>query len=245
MTGLLTWPNVMSEPEQLLTEKRSGTLIATLHRPEVANALNVSLTRELTEVLNRAAESNVALVVLKGTGSNFCGGFDLGSSAKDGPSSVTGHSREALTALEDLLQSVYEAPFMTAAFVQGGAIGSGADLVVACDYAVATADAHMSFPGFRAGVSLGTRRLVELVGRRRADEMVVLGRSVRGEALHESGLVSMMAEEAEWPEVLARLAESAAGDALRCRVRFNEIAKSVSRERSANDLRSSIGKAVG
>ncbi|MGL3150367.1 enoyl-CoA hydratase/isomerase family protein [Microbacterium sp. A82] len=112
----------------VLTELVDEVLLITLNRPEALNALSVSLSRELTRALHRAAHDDVRAVVITGAGKGFCAGADLreqrtGDVATEGLQ-VTYHPLVlALVALEKPVIAAVNGPVVGA----GLAIALGAD----------------------------------------------------------------------------------------------------------------------
>ncbi|MGD2065307.1 MAG: enoyl-CoA hydratase-related protein, partial [Dehalococcoidia bacterium] len=60
----------------ILVEKRGEVLVITLNRPEIGNAFNSELIKELTEVFG-SIEDEVRAIVITGAGKVFCAGADL------------------------------------------------------------------------------------------------------------------------------------------------------------------------
>lgn len=157
----------MTEPI-LVCKSHDGLTVLTLNRPDRSNALDDALVEQLTAAVTQCYGNDTRMLVVNGAGRNFCSGFDRDASA--------GCSSPALrsTRVETLLQLLWDAPFATLACVQGKAIGAGADLVAACDFRLGAPGSSYSFPGFKIfGVSLGNRRLAELVGPKKAFELVL------------------------------------------------------------------------
>ena len=149
----------------VLEVSRSGTRTAlTLNRPDKANALAAPLVTALQAAIDVAIADGTTVFTITGSGSNFCGGFDL--SALDVETDETLIPR--LLDLERMLQSIYYAPFATIALVHGGAYGAGFDLATACDYRLAAPGTRFRMPGWRMGLALGTRRTAQRVGAERA-----------------------------------------------------------------------------
>jgi len=145
------------------------------NRPERANALNQEATLKLIEAVAECYMDGTKLLILSGTGKHFCSGFDrtLSQRSSSAELAVLG------VQIEVLLQLIWSAPFVTVAVVHGSAVGAGADIVVACDYRLATPDTVLLFPGFRMlGVSLGNRRLAQAVGSGRAIEVICRSRRI-------------------------------------------------------------------
>lgn len=160
-------------PEATLrVQRRGGTTHLLLDRPDRSNALDAALTSELCDAISKSYLDGTRLVVLRGAGKNFCSGFDRPAAKED----IAAAAATRAVHVESVLQLLWGAPFVTAACVQGKAIGAGADLVAACDRRIGAPGSSYSFPGFRLfGVSLGNRRLAEIVGPKRAFDLVLRG----------------------------------------------------------------------
>lgn len=177
-----------------------GSVRLELNRPQRANALNPTLVESLTRQVANAYHDGTRLLVIRGRGKHFCSGLDR---SPEGGASFDSFSQSGL-AIESLLQLIWDAPFATAAHVQGKAIGAGADLAAACDYRFATPDSTFCFPGFKLfGVSIGNRRLAELVGSKRAFDLVLRGAPITGEQAFGWGLVNAIASPDEIDDLLA------------------------------------------
>jgi enoyl-CoA hydratase len=130
------------------------------------------------------------VIILTGAGDRaFVAGADISEMAPMGPwrareFSELGHVLTAL--LEDI-------PAATIAAVNGYALGGGLELAVACDMIYASENARMGLPEVSLGVTPGfggTQRLVRLVGKLRAKEMIFTGDWVDAKRAYEIGLVN-------------------------------------------------------
>jgi enoyl-CoA hydratase len=142
-----------------------------LARPGKANALDADMVGAMVDALEAVAADPPALLVVEGSGRNFCAGFDFtGFEAAS-----EGDLLWRFVAIEQMLARVRSLPCPTVAVVRGGAFGAGADLVAACTFRLAVPGARMRFPGFRFGLALGTRALAALVGQQAAREILLSG----------------------------------------------------------------------
>ncbi len=164
----------------------SGAWRLVLDDPEHANALSPRLVSALRDAFDDAIASGAHSVVLAGSGSRFCAGFDL----SDIETVSDADLRQRFEAIEALLERVRRAPAVTIALVSGAALGAGADLVAACDYRIGSGDARLGFPGIRFGVILGTRHLAGLLGGQRARGLLLEGRILDATAAVEIGLLT-------------------------------------------------------
>ena len=179
--------------------RRVTTFVLELDRPDRANALSADLVERLHAGLDRAIAERAGVLVLRGRGRHFCGGFDLdGLDDEDDAGLAHRFLRIGL-----LLERLLEAPFTTVAVVQGSAVGAGADLVAACDHRIGTPDARLRFPGAAFGVVLGTRRLAGLVGGERALALAA-GESLTGTEAHWAGLLTASVPAARLEDELER-----------------------------------------
>lgn len=171
-----------------------------LNRPDKANALNAELVETLIEAVSTASGEGTKLLVLRGEGKAFCGGFDFGNleTQSDGDLVLR------LIRVEVLLQSIHHAPMATIAFCHGGAYGAGADIVCACDSAVAATGTKFRMPGLRFGIALGTRRLADRIGTGAALEILTGSRLFDAAEAMQLGLVDRIGEQQEWPGLIAQ-----------------------------------------
>lgn len=175
----------------------------TLDRPEARNALSEPMLEDLGRALADAAtDPDARLVVLAGEGSHFCAGADLGE--LDSDSRGPGGARYE-GAFEEVLSAIAEHPLPVMAVIQGAALGAGCQITVACDLAIAAADARIGIPSSRLGILINfenVQRLVLSVGPKRAAEMLLTGDAISGDTAAAWGLVN----EAVSPDGLAERA---------------------------------------
>jgi enoyl-CoA hydratase len=190
----------------VIAVERDGALTrVTLNRPSKANALDSELAEVLLATVNQAATNGTRLFVLRGTGKNFSAGFDFTGFEE----ASVGELLWRFVRIEQLLQSLYHAPFVTAAFVQGRNFGAGADLFMACDHRIATAESTYRMPGLLFGLQLGTRRLAARIGTDPARVMLSESRTVGGGAPLPANFATQIAPEAEWAAIEQQLLVSA------------------------------------
>src|ERR671934_2378948 len=175
--------------ENILVEREGPVATITVNRPKSLNALNSATLRELTQAIRETVDSCRALI-LTGSGDRaFVAGADIAEMAPMTPwrareFSELGHVLTAL--LEDI-------PCATIAAVNGYALGGGLELAVACDMIFASENAKVGLPEVSLGVTPGfggTQRLVRLVGKLRAKEMIFTGEMVDARRAVEIGLVN-------------------------------------------------------
>jgi methylglutaconyl-CoA hydratase len=137
----------MEQPVLIEIDRAARTTTLILNRPHRRNALNLPMLRDLRVAIidARAREpSQQRALILTGAEPVFCSGLDLAEAASA--------PREALEAVRDALLELARCPLITIAAVRGAAIGGGAGLVAACDFAVMADDARFGFPEVRRGL---------------------------------------------------------------------------------------------
>jgi enoyl-CoA hydratase len=174
--------------ETLLIEREEKVATITINRPKQLNALNSQVLRELTQAVRECSDANA--LILTGAGERaFVAGADISEMAPMGPwqareFSELGHVLTAL--LEDI-------PCAAIAAVNGFALGGGLELAVSCDLIFASENAKLGLPEVTLGVTPGfggTQRLVRLVGKLRAKEIIFTGEMIDAKTALDIGLVN-------------------------------------------------------
>ena len=128
-------------------EKAPPRATITLNRPEVLNAFDFQMLRELARACEDASwDDEIRVVVVTGEGRAFCVGADL----RAGPPSYLGKPREYwkwFGAFKDMHDRLREIGKPTVARVKGIAVGGGNELQMACDLAVMVDDAFIRHVG--------------------------------------------------------------------------------------------------
>ena len=184
-------------------ERRSAEIaVLTLDRPERRNALSVVVRDEISDRLGElAADEELKVVVVTGTGPVFCAGFDLKEfdRAFEEPAFA-----DVLWASSDRYHhAVASFPLVTVAALNGPAVAGGMDLAVLCDLRVASTTTTFSHPEYTFGdVVYGP--LHDLVGGGLARELCMTGRVLEADEARAAGLVSAVVEpEQVLPRALA------------------------------------------
>jgi enoyl-CoA hydratase len=180
-----------------------GIFTATLNRPEARNALNLRMCEELrAAALAAAANAEVKVVFVRGSGPVFCAGADVKERAGMSEEQVRERRMRGFAAYEAL-----EAlPMPSVAAVQGAALGSGAEIAAACDFIVATPDAVFGTPEAQRGTVGATQRLPRVLGKRLAKDLMFTGRRLTAEEARAAGLVSRINQDLE--EELQKIAKA-------------------------------------
>ena len=170
-------------------ETRDRVGLITLDRPDVLNALNPQLMRELAAALSAFdGDDAVGALVLTGNEKAFAAGADIKDMQPKGFMDVFGEDFLAPEA-ETFLRC--RKPVIAA--VAGYALGGGCELAMMCDFILAADTARFGQPEIKLGVIPGlggTQRLTRFVGKSKAMEMCLTGRMMDADEAERSGLVS-------------------------------------------------------
>ncbi|MBU1213289.1 MAG: enoyl-CoA hydratase/isomerase family protein [Alphaproteobacteria bacterium] len=184
---------------------RDGAMLRIwLNRPDKLNALDSELVEALIAALDEARLNSIRLVVVAGEGKGFSGGFDFTGIGEqsDGDLSLR------FLRLEQLLQGVHHAPFLTMALVHGSCFGAAADLVASCTHRIAAPGTRFRMPGLKFGVALGTRRLSEVVGRDAALDILLDAKVFETDEALKMGFLTRVAGTGDWEAEAGRLSAS-------------------------------------
>lgn len=174
----------------------------TLSRPHKLNALDAATVEALHAALAAAVERGTRLLVLRGDGKGFSGGFDFSELEQQ----TDGDLALRFLRIEQLLQAVHYAPLATMALVHGACYGAAADLVASCTWRIGAPGSRLRMPGLGFGVVLGTRRLAEVVGRDNALALLAGARVFEAEEAFDRGFLTGIAEPARWEGLVAEAA---------------------------------------
>ena len=187
-----------------------GVALVTIDRPEVLNALDYGTLGELVEALERLdTDERVRAIVITGAGERaFAAGADIKEMADATPVTLSVANNFARW---ERLKRV-RTPLIAA--VRGFALGGGCELAMACDMVVAGDDAVFGQPEIKIGImpgAGGTQRLTRALGKAKAMEMILTGRTISAQEAADRGLVSrVVAREETLNAALALASEIAA-----------------------------------
>jgi enoyl-CoA hydratase/carnithine racemase len=174
---------------------RGDAVVLWLNRPGQRNALRYESWTELSTALDDAVAGGARGIVLAGAGGFFSAGGDLktGPAHGSGPLAPAGRVEQA----QRVMQQLRAVPVPTIAAVEGGAVGLGWSLALACDLVVCASDAFFAAPFVaRAVVPDGglAWRLTQQLGRHRAASLLLRGIRLSGAEAGRLGLVTDVVE---------------------------------------------------
>lgn len=160
----------------LLLETGDGIATLTLNQPAALNAITVAMAQDL----QRAAQwletrNDIRVVMLRGAGKAFCAGGDI-SLFEGHADAVRGKLLDLFTPLNDFIARIPRMDKVWLAQVHGVAAGAGLSLVLACDVAIADADARFMTAYLKLGATPDagmTHGLTRVVGPKRALDLLL------------------------------------------------------------------------
>ncbi len=203
----------MSGFETILVETRGRVGLLTLNRPQALNALNAQLTREVAAALAAfETDADVGCVVLTGSSRAFAAGADIKEMV---PQSYMDVFKGDLFAAFEHAVSAFRKPLIAA--VAGHALGGGCELAMLCDFIIAADNARFGQPEINLGVMPGiggSQRLTRFVGKSKAMDMCLTGRTMDAAEAERSGLVSRVVPVEALLDEALKAAEKIAGQSL-------------------------------
>jgi methylglutaconyl-CoA hydratase len=140
-------------PDPTVSVARAGGVArVTLARPDVRNAFNADVIRELHATFDDlSADASVRAIVLAGEGKVFCGGADINWMRASLELSFDQNVADA-ERMSDMFRAIDRCSKPVIARIHGAALGGGAGLAAVCDVAIATDDAVFGFTETKLGI---------------------------------------------------------------------------------------------
>jgi len=198
-----------------LTAENEQVLIVILHRPEVRNAINSVMMRELQLLWEQEIPQRPQLrcVILTGSGHKaFCAGADL----KERQSLPLATWQEQHQALQKAMLAQINCPIPLIAAVNGAAYGGGLELALACDFIYAAKTAMFAQSEVKLGImpgAMGTQNLPRACGIRKAKELSFTGESFSADQAYEWGIVNKVFDDSDLIEETIKVADAIAHNA--------------------------------
>ncbi len=178
--------------QTLLTSLENGIFIITINRPDKLNALNKTVIEELAvaidEVYNNAT---IKTAMITGAGPKaFVAGADISEFFTLGSD---GGEALARSAQENVFNKIEQSPKPIVAAINGFALGGGCELAMSCHFRLASDNAKFGQPEVNLGLIPGyggTQRLVQLIGKGKAMELMMTAAMIDANEAKQLGLVN-------------------------------------------------------
>lgn len=201
--------------DTVLVERKGRVAVLTMNRPDALNALSQELITTLTDkVLALSADPEIGCLVLTGSERAFAAGADI--------KEMSGFDYAQVLAMDAFgypakIGDDRRVPMIAA--VSGYALGGGCELAMLCDMIFASETAQFGQPEIKIGVMPGlggTQRLIRMVGKAKAMDLVLTGRTMDAAEAERAGLVArvlpvdqLMAETLKAAETIANFSRPA------------------------------------
>ncbi len=188
-------------------DKEGPRWTVTLNRPGKANALTLSMLKELSQTFADARrDAGLRVLVVTGAGERaFCAGADLAQAAGDDGLTIS-------PIWEQVSNRLARLPVLTIAALNGTVAGGGFGVTLACDLRVAVPGAGFFYPvlanGFLPQPS-DVRRMSELIGPARARMILMAGQKLKSDEALACGLIDRIAPRGQMAQTLTDLSAAA------------------------------------
>jgi enoyl-CoA hydratase/carnithine racemase len=183
-------PAAEDSPAVLTERQRDSTLVITIDRPEVRNAVDAAVAAGIAAALDELdADDSLSVGILTGAGGFFCAGMDLGAFVR-GESPWFGDRGFA-----GIAQRASVKPLIAA--IEGFAVAGGMEIALACDLIVAARGAKLGIPEAKRSLVAAGGALLRLPRRMPYHvvmELALTGDPLPAERFHEFGVVNRLAE---------------------------------------------------
>ena len=198
-----------------ISNPSTHVLQVTLNRPEVANALNTQMGRELVELIEGLSldPGEIRCVILTGVGERaFCAGGDL--KERNGMSDEQWNRQHLI--FERMIRALVDCPTPIIGAINGAAYGGGCEICGATDFVYAADHARFALTETSLGImpgAGGTQTLSRAVGERRSKELILSARPFSADEAMQWGLVNAIYPLSELLQAALSTAEQIAANA--------------------------------
>lgn len=177
--------------QTLLTTLEIGILTITINRPDKLNALNKDVFTDLNKALDEVESNNkIRSVIITGAGPKaFVAGADIsefGGLSKTEAMALAKRGQDTFAKIENSVKPIVAA-------VNGFALGGGCELAMSCHFRIASENAKFGQPEVNLGLIPGyggTQRLVQLIGKGKAMELLMSAHLIDAAEAKQLGLVN-------------------------------------------------------
>jgi methylglutaconyl-CoA hydratase len=180
---------------EIRTEKNIAKVV--LNRPDVHNAMNEQLMKELTSCFKEIAkDKKIRIVVLTGNGKSFCAGADLNWMKSMAKYTMEENIKDSRLLLE-LFETIYSCPKPVIAHVNGHAFGGGIGLFTVCDIVFAVPDSKFAFSEVKLGIipAVISTYIVRRIGLSNMRRLFITGEKFNSDYAKNVGLIDFVVPE--------------------------------------------------
>jgi enoyl-CoA hydratase len=185
----------MVQTDHIVLEKDGDVARVWLNRPHKKNAVTVELLHRLDEIIVEVDnDPDLRVLVLRGRENTFCSGFDLDELLADYVGTTTAMEVAVLSA--KVCDRLYSMNTPSVAVLEGHVTAGGFELMISCDFAVASEDALIGDFHIRRALFGGAGpiyRLPRMIGIRKTKEMMLTGKLLTGREAVDFDLINAAA----------------------------------------------------
>jgi enoyl-CoA hydratase/carnithine racemase len=172
------------------------TLLITLNRPQVANAINTQVGHDLLHLFSGFAltPGRHRCIVLTGAGDRA---FSAGGDLKERNGMTDEQWQAQHLVYEQMIRAIIDCPIPAIAAVNGAAYAGGLEIALGCDFIYASRNARFALTEVRLGImpgAGGTQNLARAVGERRAKEVILTATPFTAEEAYAWGMVNRLCD---------------------------------------------------
>jgi len=182
----------------LLTTIENGIFTITINRPDKLNALNKEVMKDLEEITKEIEDTDeIKAAIITGSGQKA---FVAGADISEFIGLSNGEGMDLARKGQDVFFKIENCRKPIIAAVNGFALGGGCELAMACHFRIGSENAKFGQPEVNLGLIPGyggTQRLVHLIGKGRALELLMTGNMIDAPTALQYGLINYMVSQAE------------------------------------------------
>ena len=195
--------------ETIDIQREKDIVTVYLNRPEVHNAMNERLMKELTSCFKKLSKDDkTRIIILTGEGKSFCAGADL-----NWMKSMVKYSKEEnikdSRLLLNLYEAIYNCPKPVIGRVNGHAFGGGLGLFAVCDITIAVPDCKFAFSEVKLGIipAVISTYIVRRIGLSNMRRLFITGERFNSEYAKEIGLIDYVVSDDEFDKKIQNYTE--------------------------------------
>lgn len=172
-------------------EKHNGVGYILINRPK-ANCYEINFMKQMIACIDEAiSDKDIKVIVVKSALEKF---FSAGADIKVFQANSVEQNKILVTHAQKVATLLSESPKVTIAAINGHALGGGLELAMACDIRLGSDKPYLlGLPEIKLGLipgNGGSQRLIRLINRTRALELLLTGDNFEGQEAYELGLIS-------------------------------------------------------
>jgi methylglutaconyl-CoA hydratase len=193
--------------ETLKVKKENGILTILLNRPDVHNAMNEQLMKDLTNCFKEVnLDNTIRIIILTAIGKSFCAGADLNWMKSMANFSKEENIRDSQL-LIDLYETIYQCHKPVIGKINGHAFGGGLGLIAVCDIVIANPGCKFAFSETKLGIIpsvISTYVLRRIIGIAHVRRLFLTGERFSSEYAKKIGLIDYIFENEEMDEIIKK-----------------------------------------